>query len=123
MQIHYTNDLELQDEAQALIDFDMGSIRQMILAHRDPEPAVWVAAPEGYQQHGHVLRDSNAIRLIAYVADSGSIYATDGCNSCRHISHVEKSTQSELKTLSGTAQLPIDMLKLLNQLVANRTKS
>ena len=118
MQIHYTKDLELHDEARALVDFDMESIRQMISAQHDPEPTGWVAAPEGYQQDGHILRDSDSIRLIAYVANSGTVYATDGCNSCRHNNRIEKSTIDELETLSERTQIPSTMLRLLYELVS-----
>ena len=120
MQIHYTNDLELRDDARILVDFDMDSIRLMISAQRDPEPAVWVAAPEGYQQDGHLLRDSDSIRLIAYVPDSDTVYATDGCNSCRHISRIEQSTIDELETLSERTQIPSGMLQLLAQIVSEK---
>jgi hypothetical protein len=121
MKIHYTEDLELHDEAQALVDFDMESIRRMISAQRDPAPSVWVAVPEGYQQEGHILRDSESIRLVAYVLDSGTIYATDGCNSCRYKSRMEKASPDELESLSERIQLPYAILRLLAQLVSERS--
>ena len=122
MQIHYTGDLDLHDEARTLVDFDMESIRRMISAQHDPAPTMWVAAPEGYQQDGHILRDNESIRLVAYVPYSGTIYATDGCNSCRHSSRIEKATLDDLELLSERTQLPFAMLRMLALLVSESSE-
>ena len=118
--LHFTHDLELHDEARALIDFDIDSIRQMVSAQRDSEPSVWVVAPEGYEKDGHALRDNETIRLIAYAAESGMVYATDGCNSCRHTPgvRIETATPRELESLSTQAQLPPAMLRVLAGLLS-----
>jgi hypothetical protein len=92
----------------------------MIAAAHDPEPSLWIVEPEGYQSNGHSLRDSEAIRLIAYVRESGTVYATDGCNSCWHRSEVriEASSPHQLESLSEHTQLPAAMLELLAGLIA-----
>jgi hypothetical protein len=120
MKIHYTHEIELNDAASALVKFDMESIGQMVSAERATQPAAWVAEPDGYQQDGHVLRDSDTIRLIAYVVDSGTIYATDGCNSCRHAIRIETSSVVELEAVAESTQLPLPMLVLLSQQVSER---
>ena len=77
-------DVELSESAHRLLQFDMDSIRQMVAARHDDAPAVWIADPDRYQTDGHAARDSDRIRLMAWVPSSGMIYATDGCNSCWH---------------------------------------
>ncbi len=118
--LHFTHDRELHDEARALIDFDIDSIRQMVAAQRDSEPSVWIVEPEGYEKGGHALRDNETIRLIAYAAASGMVYATDGCNSCWHTPRVriETATPLELESLSTQAQLPPAMLRVLAGLLS-----
>ncbi len=112
--LHPTREMDLNEPSRALVDFDMASIRQVVAARRDPEPAVWILEPAGYQKDGHPLRDSETVRLIAYVA-SGTIYATDGCNACRHAPDVriETAGPEDLARLSARTQLPGPMLALL----------
>lgn len=107
--------MDLNEPARALVEFDMASIRQVVAARRDPEPGVWILEPAGYQKDGHPLRDNETVRLIAYVAASRSIYATDGCNSCRHAPDVriETAAPEDLARLSARTQLPGPMLALL----------
>jgi hypothetical protein len=120
MAVHYTSQRELGDGAKALVEFDMDSVRQMVAAGRDPEPAVWVVSPEDYESGGHCLRDSESIRLIGYVPESGTIYATDGCNSCRHRpdTPIQSQNAEELATLSRHTQLPTAMLEALARLAS-----
>ena len=66
MQVHYTDKRELQDSAKELVNFDVGSLLLVVAAERQPEPEFWLAEPGGYEDQGHVLRDSDSIRLMAY---------------------------------------------------------
>ncbi len=113
--IYYTRPADIRPECHELIRFDMDSVRQMVRADRESEPGIWIVEPEGYESNGHPLRDSDSIRLIGYVAESGTVYATDGCNSCRHrpSKRIEELEEGELEeTFSGT-QLPVTMLEEL----------
>ena len=107
MKIHYSSTGELSEEAQKLVDFDIESIQLVVAAQRSSEPDVWIVAPEGYQAKGHLLRDSDSIRLMAYSNRSDIIYATDGCNSCRHIleAALEATDENGLATLAERTQL------------------
>ena len=88
-------------------------------AERDVEPELWLADPSGYQADGHVLRDSSVIRLIAYSIERQTIYATDGCNSCRHKldTPVGNCQMETLKALSEHTQVPIALLEKLIELL------
>lgn len=113
--LYYTRPVDLPPECHELVRFDMDSVRQMVRADRETEPEIWVVEPRGYASNGHPLRDSDAIRLIGYVPASGTLYATDGCNSCRHRpgKRMEELDERELEeTFSGT-QLPVSMLEEL----------
>ena len=85
MKIYYDNNNELSEEARKLIDFDADSIRRVVAAERGEEPDVWLAATDGYQASGHLLRDSESIRLIAYsknaVSFTGPMDATPAVTS------------------------------------------
>jgi hypothetical protein len=118
--VHHTREMELHEEATSLIDFDIASIRQMVAAHRDSAPVLWIVEPEGYEKDGHVLRDNEAVRLIAYVTASGMIYATDGCNSCWYSPDIQiaKATDAELTSYSNRTQLPATMLELMRRLLS-----
>ena len=119
MEIYYASEDRLSEEANALVEFDMNSIRRVVAAERGDEPEVWVVAPEGYQTDGHTLRDSESIRLIAYSKHSRIVYATDGCNACRHILNtpLETKKDEELITLSEQTQLPQSLLQALARLI------
>ena len=65
-----------------LVQFDADSIRQIVRARQGVEPDVWVVDPERYEKNGRVLRDSESPRMLAYSRHDGTLYATDGCNSC-----------------------------------------
>lgn len=115
--IHFTRQTPLDREARALVDFDMDSIRQMVRADHEADPAVWIVDPEGYLADGHVQRDSASIRLVAYVSESGTIYATDGCNSCRHRpeKRIEDIDESEFPSVFAQTQLPVTLLRELSR--------
>ena len=125
MKIHYSSTGELSEEAQKLVDFDIESIQLVVAAQRSSEPDVWIVAPEGYQAKGHLLRDSDSIRLMAYSNRSDIIYATDGCNSCRHIleTALEATDENGLATLAERAQLPLSMLRRLAELITKDNSS
>lgn len=110
--ILYSSDLSLDDEALALVGFDFESVSQVIRAERDGRPDVWLARPEGYQSDGHMLRDSETIRLIAFCKDSSVIYATDGCNACRHhlTEPLGQMSDDDLRSFSAQTQVPYAML-------------
>ncbi len=119
MQVHYTDDRKLQDPAKELVDFDVGSLLQVVAAEHKPEPEFWLAEPGGYEDQGHVLRDSGATRLMAYSREPRIIYATDGCNSCRHIleTSLDGCGPAELEEVSSYTQLPLEMLEHLAKLI------
>ena len=119
MKIHYTSELELSEGVNALVAFDVDSIRQVVASERGDAPDLWLVAPEGYEENGHPIRDSPNIRLIAYSKNAHIVYATDGCNSCRHIlkAPLETNTDEELRILSEQKQLPQALLQGLARLI------
>ena len=80
--LYFLHERNLSSKARDLIHFDMDSIRQVVSARHQSTPTLWLADPDGYEQHGRLLRDSTSPRLLAYSPGDGIIYATDGCNSC-----------------------------------------
>lgn len=88
-------------------------------AERGADPELWLADPSGYQEDGHLLRDSAAIRLIAYSIERRTIYATDGCNSCRQELDTPLDTYpiETLRTVAEHTQLPIALLEKLVELL------
>ena len=119
MNVHYSSNAPLSDEAKKLVEFDTDSIRQVIAADRAGEPDLWLADPEGYQANGHLLRDSESIRLIAYSRGGSVVYATDGCNSCRHLLEepLDSGGNGRLSTISERVQLPTVLLDRLAELL------
>jgi hypothetical protein len=115
IEMRYSSDLILNADALRLVAFDRDSVSQVIRARHDGDPQAWLARPEGYQSEGHVLRDSEAIRLIAYCQTPQVLYATDGCNACRHCLDEPLQTMSDatLRELSSRTQLPFPMLTRL----------
>ena len=116
--ILFSSNAHLSDEARRLVDFDVGSIERLVAAERTGEPNTWLADPNGYQEDGHVRRDSDSIRLIAYARHAGVIYSTDGCNACRHSLErpLETSNEEELENVSRLTQLPLEMLRKIVEL-------
>jgi hypothetical protein len=94
---YYLHDRALSAKAQALADFDMDSIRQIVAAKHSSPPTVWLVDPDQYEQNGRLLRDSTSPRLLAYSPEDRVLYATDGCNSCEH------QFSSDLGTLNPDA--------------------
>ncbi len=121
MKIYYTSEDHLSEAANELIEFDVGSIRRVVAADGGDEPDLWLVAPGGYQTNGHPQRDSESIRLIAYSKLSGIVYATDGCNACRHVldTSLETTRDEKLITLSEQTQLPHTLLQALARLIRN----
>ena len=115
VEVHYSSDLQLTDDALRLVRFDVESVSQVISSRHAADPDLWLARPEGYLTDGHLLRDSEAIRLVAYSSAARVIYATDGCNACRHTLEkpLSKMSDEELETLSSRTQLPYSMVSRL----------
>ncbi len=111
--IVFSSNAHLSDEARRLVDFDIQSIERLVAAERTGEPDAWLADPDGYQEDGHVRRDSDLIRLVAYARHAGVIYSTDGCNACRHSLErpLEAANDAELENVSRLTQLPLAMLR------------
>ena len=116
-EVRYSSDLVLTDEAIQLVHFDVESVSQVLRAQQEEAPDVWLARPEGYQTEGHILRDSEAIRLIAYCGNARVIYATDGCNACRHHlqERLEQMSDDALRSFASDTQLPYPMLERLSK--------
>jgi hypothetical protein len=116
-EICYSSDLELTGKALDLVRFDVDSLAQLVRAAYDRDPDVWLARPEGYQTSEHVLRDSDAIRLLAWCRKSGVLYATDGCNACRHRLPRDLGDigEKDLRALAIETQIPYPMLLGLSE--------
>ena len=123
MQTHYSTEQTLESESKTLVDFDVQSLLQMASAEGRDEPELWLVNPEGYQEDGHPLRDSKSTRLIAYSIKNDIVYATDGCNACRHVLNQSLDTcqSEELVSISQRTQLPLRMLEQMGELVKNKT--
>ena len=121
MEIYYTNQDQLSAEATERVEFDVGSIRQVVAAEGGDEPDAWLVDPNGYQANGHSLRDSDTIRLIAYSKSSWIVYGTDGCNTCRHILDrpLETTPDDKLAALSEQTQLPRSLLGHIARMIKN----
>ena len=116
-EIQYSSDLTLGEGAVELVHFDIESVSQVLRSQHEGAPDAWLARPEGYQSEGHVLRDSEKIRLIAYCRSSSVIYATDGCNACRHHldQPLEEMSDDALQSFASDTQLPYAMLSRLSK--------
>jgi len=123
VEIHYSSKDVLSKAAERLVEFDADSLRQLVAAEGAAEPEVWLADPEGYQEGDHTKRDSESIRLVGYSTDAQIVYATDGCNACRHRldARLEMFPEEELNRLSEHTQLPRHLLERLAEL--SRTSS
>ena len=118
MSLQYLHDHNLSAKAQALAEFDMDSIRQIVAGRHSSPPTVWLANPDQYELNGRLLRDSTSPRLLAYSPEDRVIYATDGCNSCEHPLAVELSELSPdaLRNLSRDSNIALDLLEGLRRL-------
>ena len=81
--LHFTERV-LSSKAEALVQFDTDSIRQVALARSGKLPELWLVDPDLYESGGRILRDSTTARLLAYSSETQTLYVTDGCNSCTH---------------------------------------
>src|SRR5262245_46087453 len=117
-EVNYFSDRRISDAAQALIRFDVDSIRQVVAAQRSREPEVWLADPDSYEKDGRVLRDSPSSRLLAYSRLDNVIYATDGCNACtrRLAIPLESISDSELQSFAEDNDFRLDLLERLAEL-------
>ena len=117
--IHYFRDQKLSEGAEALVRFDIDSIRQFVGAQHGNEPALWLADPGGYERDGRVFRDSPSSRLLAYSPNDRMIYATDGCNSCarRLAVSLEDLTDSQLQAFAEDNDLRVELLQKLADLM------
>lgn len=115
VEVRYSSDLPLTADALDRVRFDIESVVQVMRSRREEAPDIWLARPEGYQEGGHALRDSDAIRLVAWSAPGRVLYATDGCNTCRHALERPLGTMSpaDLESLASTTQIPFSMLGAL----------
>jgi hypothetical protein len=120
MGLEYFTPTALSAEAEALVQFDMDSIRQVVASKHDRLPEVWLADPAFYESNGRISRDSISSRLLAYSPHDRTIYATDGCNCCTRRLNValETLTHSELQTFAENNELRIDLLERLVLLTA-----
>lgn len=111
----YSSDRALGPEAGDLVRFDVESVSRVAAGSRDGEPDVWLARPEGYEGDGHVLRDSESIRLVAWCRSASVLYATDGCNTCRHplAPPLESLSPDAVRALASRIQIPEDLLQRL----------
>ena len=75
---------DLSSKATDLVQFDMESLKQVAMAKTGVAPDLWLTDPDLYEKDGRVLRDSPTPRLLAYSAQTHTLYVTDGCNSCAH---------------------------------------
>jgi hypothetical protein len=97
--------------ASDLIRFDEDSIRRL------GDPDVWVVDPEGYEQNGRLLRDSETPRMLAYSRKEHALYMTDGCNSCEVQADLELLRADEVKEFAEENELPVELLGRLLSLL------
>ena len=111
MKILHLTERTLSPKAAELVEFDMDSIRRVVAARHGQQPEVWLADPDQYERDGRIQRDSTTPRLLAYSADSRTLYVTDGCNSCSH--HLEVDLKSlgpgQLQSFSEEAGIPLEL--------------
>lgn len=108
-------DHPLSSKAEQLVQFDVDSIRQVVAARHGQAPQFWLADPDQYERNGRLLRDSSTPRLLAYAADSRTVYVTDGCNSCVHEVGVDLKTLSadQLLRFAERNKIPFELLENL----------
>jgi hypothetical protein len=118
MRVEYFGETKLSESADALVRFDMDSIRQVVAAGHGRMPDVFLVDADSYERNGRVLRDSPTSRLLAYSASDRVIYANDGCNSCtrRLNAALETFTDSELQTFAEDNGLRLDLLERLAEI-------
>jgi hypothetical protein len=108
-------DRALSSRAEALIQFDMDSLRQVAHAKTGIAPELWLADPDLYERDGRVLRDSTTPRLLAYTPQTRTLYVTDGCNSCTHdlVIDLTALSDSEIEDFSKRTNIRSELLQKL----------
>jgi hypothetical protein len=121
VKLYRLHDLDVTPKAQALIDFDMDSIRQVAASDRLKAPELWLANPEQYEMNGRILRDSTSPRMLAYSAERKVLFATDGCNSCTHFlsADLTELDADTLGTLSQESDIKPDLLDRMIAILKN----
>jgi len=116
---YYLHDRTLSAKAQALADFDMDSVRQIVAAKHSSPPTVWLVDPDQYEQNGRLLRDSTSHRLLAYSPEDRVLYATDGCNSCEHLlsSDLQMLNPDAIRALAEESHIRPELLEGLRALL------
>ncbi len=122
-QFHYFREGRLSPAASDLVQFDAESIRQIVSAQRGSEPEIWLIDPSQYERNGRVLRDSESPRMLAYSSKDQILYATDGCNSCRHQVPVDSQLLGppELKAFAEENDLRLELLERMVSLLSARS--
>lgn len=117
MKVLHFRKRSLSSRAGELIQFDVGSIRQVVAARQGRLPDLWLADPDQYEVNGRILRDSTSPRLLAYSTENKTLYVTDGCNACAH--RLEGSlSEWTADQLRGFAEQTGIRLELLEKLAA-----
>ena len=119
MRLEYFTSSNLSSAGEALVHFDVDSIRQVVAANHGAVPDIWLADPDAYERDGRIFRDSDSPRLLAYSTADRVLYATDGCNSCaRNVqTEIESLPQTELKRFVQENGLRLDLIEKLVTLI------
>ena len=115
MNLFFLRDRQMSAKARDLVDFDAGSLRQVVAAEHGSPPATWLADPDQYEQGDRILRDSTSARLLAYSPQDQILYATDGCNSCAHRlkAKIDDLPPDALRAFASESAIPSEMLERL----------
>lgn len=118
MNVQFVSHHQLSPDAERLLRFDVDSILHLASALYVREPSIWLADPDGYENHGRIQRDSPCPRLVALSNQDTILYATDGCNSCYHRipRQIESLSAPELAHLADATQVPLERLHHLQRL-------
>lgn len=119
MKFHYSDDRPIPSTAAELVRFDADSIRQIASGLHRSCPDVWIVDPDGYEKKGHILRDTESARLLAYSSTENVLYASDGCNACAKAlpADLPSLLPEQLSAIATQNSLPADLLTRLAQLV------
>jgi hypothetical protein len=117
--LNYFRDHQLSEKALDLVQFDSDSIRQVVSAEHLTSPDTWLVDPDEYEKNGHILRDSESHRMLAYCTKDHVLYATDGCNSCvRHLpAKLESFSADQLKAFADENEIRPEFLEHLVRLL------
>src|SRR5262249_31600705 len=108
-EMNFFRQRELSAAASELIEFDADSIRRL------GSPDVWLADPDAYEKNGHLLRDTDSPRMLAYSTKDRLLFATDGCNSCTRqlCRDLKELPLEELKSFAEQNELRLELLQRL----------